>query len=32
VAGLTGDDLRNRDTFVLGLVRQHRARDHIAIA
>ena len=30
VPGLAGDDFRNRHTFVLGLVRQHRAGDDVA--
>ena len=30
VAGLAGDDLGDGDAFVLGLVRQHRAGDHVA--
>ncbi len=28
--GLAGDNFRDRDTLVLGLVREHRARDHVA--
>ena len=30
MAGLAGDDLGDRDAFVLGLVRQHRPGDHVA--
>src|SRR5262249_37882560 len=30
VAGLPGEDLRHRNAFVLGLVRQHRPSDHVA--
>src|SRR5258708_34416615 len=30
VPGLAGDNFRDRDTLVLGLVREHRARDHVA--
>ena len=30
VAGLAGEDFGDRDALVLGLVRQHRAGDHVA--
>jgi len=30
MAGLPCEDFRDRDAFVLGLVRQHRSCDHVA--